>query len=55
MSTTESFSTTEECTTQSVICTYSTGFSALPGFKAAFNSDGQSALNPGITVLGVFK
>ena len=25
-------------------------FSALPGFKAPFNGDGQSALNPGTTV-----
>ena len=27
------------------------GFSALPGFKAPFYGDGQSALNPGNTVL----
>ena len=27
------------------------GFSALPGFKAPFHGDGQSALNPGTTVL----
>ena len=27
------------------------GFSALPGFKAPFHVDGQSALNPGTTVL----
>ena len=27
------------------------GFSALPGFKAPFNGDGQSALNPGTTVI----
>ena len=27
------------------------GFSALPGFKAPFYGDGQSALNPGTTVL----
>ena len=27
------------------------GFSALTGFKAPFHSDGQSALNPGSTVL----
>ena len=26
------------------------GFSALPGFKAHFYGDGQSALNPGTTV-----
>ena len=26
------------------------GFSALPGFKAPFHGDGQSALNPGTTV-----
>ena len=26
------------------------GFSALPGFKAPFYGDGQSALNPGTTV-----
>ena len=26
------------------------GFSALPGFKAPFHGDGQSALNPGSTV-----
>ena len=26
------------------------GFSALPGFKASFHGDGQSALNPGTTV-----
>ena len=38
-----------------IISTDLTGFSALPGFKAASNSDGQSALNLGITVLGVFK
>ena len=25
-------------------------FSALPGFKAPFHGDGQSALNPGTTV-----
>ena len=27
------------------------GFSALPGFKAPFHGDGQSALNPGTTVI----
>ena len=27
------------------------GFSALPGFKASFHGDGQSALNPGTTVI----
>ena len=27
------------------------GFSALPEFKAPFHGDGQSALNPGTTVL----
>ena len=27
------------------------GFSALPGFKVPFYGDGQSALNPGTTVL----
>ena len=27
------------------------GFSALPGFKAPFYGEGQSALNPGSTVL----
>ena len=27
------------------------GFSALPGFKAPFYGDGQSALNPGTTVV----
>ena len=27
------------------------GFRALPGFKAPFHGDGQSALNPGTTVL----
>ena len=27
------------------------GFSALPGFKAPIHGDGQSALNPGTTVL----
>ena len=27
------------------------GFSALPGFKAPFHGDRQSALNPGTTVL----
>ena len=27
------------------------GFSALPGFKAPFYGDGQSALNPGTTVI----
>ena len=26
------------------------GFSALPGFKAPFHGDGESALNPGTTV-----
>ena len=26
-------------------------FSALPGFKTPFHGDGQSALNPGTTVL----
>ena len=26
-------------------------FSALPGFKSPFHGDGQSALNPGTTVL----
>ena len=30
------------------------GFSVLPGFKAPFHGDGQSALNPGTTVLGDF-
>ena len=29
------------------------GFSALPGFKAPFHGDGQSALNPGTTVLKI--
>ena len=30
------------------------GFSALPEFKAPFHGDGQSALNPGTTVLFSF-
>ena len=29
------------------------GFSAFPGFKAPFHGDGQSALNPGTTVLRI--
>ena len=31
------------------------GFSALPGFKAPFYGDGQSALNPGTTVFNMEK
>ena len=31
------------------------GFSALPGFKAPFNGNGQSALNPGTTVLPISR
>ena len=31
------------------------GFSALPGFKAPFHGDGQSALNPGTTVIAKNK
>ena len=27
-------------------------YSLLPGFKAIFHGDGQSALNPGTTVFG---
>ena len=30
------------------------GFSALPGFKAPFHGDGQSALNPGTTVVYMY-
>ena len=30
------------------------GFSALPGYRAPFCGDGQSALNPGTTVFCIF-
>ena len=36
-----------------ILYTYLPGFSALPGFKAPFYGDGQSALNPGTTVFDI--